>query len=156
MSYEEFKKSFIKRLKNEINHWHHHCSLLPLAELLALKWGDTTYKLEERFATVTYAFGVGAINAVSIDLHLGKHDTLTKDFNIFVEEEIVPVLERVGLKMQEPDSPDPNWKMLKYVFTDKDRRVLCRGWFDHSIQCRIVPTGNKVEEMKVVCEERMP
>ena len=121
------------------------------------KWSKThkrNWEAKHRYSDLNFAIGLGTINCLGLNLHLGKTDSITKDVGPIIEE----LMEHPHF--QEPTSNDnPQYGFVGWEFRARGKfnghhpSLLVRAWFKESDKCKTVGTGEFEEKMKVVCEE---
>ena len=105
---------------------------------------------QERGSDSNYTVGFNTINCVSLNLSLGKSDSIIKDVGPIIEDlKEHPYLKFLG----EQDYVEVGWKGWKFRHKETGGELLVRAWFENTTKCKKVGTGKFDEVMEVVCEE---
>ena len=136
--------------------------VIPLcAEVVKRHWADLPeeYGCSHRYASMNLTLDGFSINCLGVQLRLGTTDTI-KDVHLFIDEiESIPGLEYTGMFHGQEEyfhHLDLNYSYKDSSYLDSKNKtqnptVMFRFHFEKSENCRLVPTGEMVEKMKMVC-----
>ena len=154
-TYEDALKDLQADHERQVKHLKACAQLFPVAAEYAKEFSDChKYNCNnKRYSSVTYAVGLSTINGVGLNLYLGEDDTIKKDAMMIITKMILD--RRLKPTDKKEPEPDVDYKVIDYYFTDADGngRLIVRIWWRNSTRCQLIPTGEKRDIMKVVCEE---
>ena len=159
--YSDLKEEAEKTYNISIQRLNAYLPLLKIANDLCLQWSsNTTYVETDRYADTSYAFDIGTIECLSINLYLAKSDSLKKDVGLILDNlydnaefEFMASSESIMIKWK-------SWRFNYLPTTYKGKysndgihpQLMVRGFYEHSEQCRLLPTGEFTEVQKLVCD----
>jgi len=137
--------------------------LFPIAEKIQKDWSlHTIYQNDEtRYSNLTYAIGVGTINALAVNLYLSPKDSIKKNVGLLIVDDLnqdsrFRFIDNSNAELIEWTSWDYSYLLTK--FTNKYNivdhpKLMIRAWYKRSTKCKLVGTGEFKETKKLVCEE---
>ena len=149
---EEIYHELLKSRRREMKRYFAHKPLISEAFDCVQKWSDrdtwTNVNPTGRYGYVAYADW-----ALLLQLHLGPDDSLAKDVMIFIDEFVEPLADKFGLTIHRT-SEDESFgnRQWEWERPDYSVKLAVRAWYGNSNKCKRVPTGEKRDVMKVVCE----
>ena len=162
ISYDLTKQETLKKHTEEIENLKRYKPIFSYAKGISSFWSEKEYGYlrKERSVGMSFALGLNTIHCFSLDLYLGKSDSLTKDIGRFL------TILRDNPDFQEIEGEsehiDIGWKAWKFKYLPGKHGnddypqypiLMIRAWFEGSELCKKVPTGKLIEEMKVICIE---
>ena len=145
--------TFIKKVQEETNRQikqaEEHRVLEPIIDEVCNIW-DSFWVNEAKTAKVTVAFSYFSIECCCVDFHLTPDEGLK---SIRPETVLTYMLSHETFTFSQQHSYD-EMKWIAWSFTHENgSRLMLRFWLEESKSCKWVPTGNKIDELKLVCEE---
>jgi len=127
--------------------------------LLLHRYGDLFSKNHKyssdgtRFSYIIYATGIATISCITLDLHMGKKDSILLDIMPIVDD--IKGLDNVEFteRSDYEEMKWAGWNFKYYISEEKDYvHFKIRAFFEYTTKCKVVGTGKFEEKLKVVCE----
>jgi len=137
--------------------------LYPIAAEYAMMFSANHRRSYEedapRSSQINAALGIGTVNALYLDLHMSKQDSMALDVKpIFDGMDSDPRLSFFA----KSGYLEMGWIGKKYILasTPEAKRthyktgvLLVRAWFERSQDCKVIGTGKYTEDKKIVCKD---
>ena len=145
--------AFIKKVQDETNRQiekaEQHRVLEPVMDDLQELW--SSFKFDDtKVSDITVAFSFLSVGCCCVNFYLTPQEGLK---TVRIETILTFMLSHSKFTFDQQHSYD-EMKWIAWSFKHENgSRLMLRFWLEESKSCKWLPTGNKIDELKLVCED---